>query len=81
MLPNDAGQWRRAKRARHWTEAESRRPLHSPGYVALVSSNLRVVAGIFTSIATRLYPIPAHLDAEKVHFSPVGLAFCVLTRF
>jgi len=27
------------------------------------------------------YPIPAHLDAEKVHFSPVGLAFCVLTRF
>ena len=31
--------------------------------------------------AIAYYLIPAHLDAEKVHFSPVGLAFCVLTRF
>ncbi len=27
--PNDAGQWRRDKGVRNWTEAESRRPLYS----------------------------------------------------
>jgi len=30
-IPNDASQWRRGKSAGNWTEAESRRPLHSPG--------------------------------------------------
>jgi hypothetical protein len=32
FMPNNASQWRRAKRIRNGIETESRRPLHSPGY-------------------------------------------------
>jgi hypothetical protein len=42
LSPNVASQWRRGKGGRNWTEAESRRPLHSPGYAA---SSSRLLLG------------------------------------